>query len=1136
MNLKKFNDVAYLQQLAEDKDQLSIEVRESKGYVLDRMSKHKIFPSLDNLWDDINAYSLLFIIKNYSLNREQIKEVRTFFGYGADNVITKDILSEEEVINYLKEGGILPKNTKLSLEIIKTHYKEINTQYEKDEYNTKTIMTRSLKGISVDHFLSMDSDFLKENKHLFNINPELFKNKKYQNTYKNFVLEVAEEKKYYPDIRSFKNYIFSEDDKAFLEELLAIQKKDRYRMSAYSDFIGYRGFTDLISKEEYFKKYNSENIRGFSDSQIEKNLKLIQKSFLKNIKKISYEPLNELASMEASPSQFKLLLNNDLMKDLFNKMPEIHIGYVDQDRQEAKQKFEQLQFTILNYIVNNQTEQILSKISLKDMAKSINEFAGHHRLRNTPGFGEDATKFYLEIVPKLFNSNDFSVLYGNPEFITRYTVDVIEQIAETHPSVNFLIYLLDYQNEPNRRYNSDKVSVNEIINKLIPKIDKEIVVSLSNYFNYKIPEDIKLESHAVESYQTNILNYKSIEINKMSEVSINLLLDINLEFKDYIISEKKQLDSKFVSRLMRYSENEASMSFLIKYLEINKENVIKDESLFRSIVIHPLGKKMMDFEAPDYEERDYQQFLLQIKELDRLEKDEEPTGEKYYEKPEYKVYEAKKTLIRQKVDELKKSLTFDFLTEKIKKVLKDNNFEEYCVLKDNYLVRDDNANLFAKHVGISSFNKVLKNIEDPAYITALTNSIDFSNKTELKFKKFKEEENHILAELLGTQFKDKIKPLHFFKSEVRGFLNEFIVKNMPVEMFYSYSLRPNIEKEGKSYFRENSLITTPYTNEQLIEGFNKANKIGFFSVREANASYDEIFQENFKGREKEFKDLLSLTKENNHKLYSILTYRTIYRDFHDRKINDITQDEFQANYLKNNYDIETVLKGFKEIINEIDNAKNLDYSKFNKELAFSSISSFIHSTYYDIRTIQGNTEYFSPLTQEDQNKIIDFLFKEAPYFMMEQYKIGTTGVPEYIAENFEKYANINEIINSVLMPENHMKGPSLSLDTRSKSANNRFNDYVDQIVSGMVDHYIKQKKSDELAYISYLFEKNAFTSQLNHDFKYASEANDNDHILNYVTTNPALIDKLKFSQAKFSLESLLAEKSEDKVKIKKHKI
>ena len=1133
MNLQKFNDLPYLHSLAENKDELSKEIKQSKGYILHVMNKNKIYPSLEFLMEDINAYSLLSVIKHYNLSRDQIKEVRTYFSYDADNEITKDVLSRNEVIAYLEDGQTLPENTFLELNLIKKNYKAISTQYEKDEYNTKKIMSRSLKGISSEEFLTLDENFLKENIYIFNINPNLFKNKEYQDKYKELILKIAEEREYYPALKSFKNYIFTKNDKPFLEELLTNEKKDSYRMNSYKNFLDYKGIIELISKQEYFKKYNSYDVRDFTDGEIKDNLEMIQKEFLKNIKKKSYEPLKDLAAFELSPTQQKLIVNNHFMEMLFNKLPEIHISYVDRDNQEIKDKFEQLQLTLLNYVVNNQTPEILSKVSLKDIAKSINEFSSNHMLIHRPGFSENATQFYTEVFPNLLKTSSFNVVYAASEFITKYTINVIEEIANEKPSINFLIFLLDYQNDPKKGYNSERVRVDKIIDKMLPILNRKLVTDLAHHFNYKISTGVILADNPLGNYEENLFNYKFTKLEDMSDLSITLLLNISQEFRQYIINEKKQLDSKFITAFINDSEKKESMEFLVKYLEVNKDSAMQDEDLFRSIVTHPLGKQMMTFESQNYEEKDYQAFLLKVKELNELEEKEKPTGEKYYETPEYKVYEAKHRVINEQIKKLKGGLTFDFLSEKIKQHLKENNFREYCILKDNYLISDENKTIFIKHVARSGFNKVLKNIENPCYIKMLESSVDYNGLTKLRFKKFTERENHILAKLLSNQFEDKVKPLIFFRPEVRGFLNEFIVKNMPLEMFYSYKLRPHIDKEN-SFRMGSSLINNAYTNEQLIEGFNKANKIGFFSVKEPNANYADIFQENFKGREEQFKELLSVSKETNYKLYAILTNSSISKNFYNRSTVEMTQDEFQTNYLKNNYDIDNVLKGFKIIIDEINQAKDLNSDNFNSKIAFSSIQSFIHTTYHEKTKNYNNTEYYSPLESKEKIKIIDFLFKETPYFMMEQHRVGDIFVPTYIAENFEKYIDNNSVINDVLLPPDHMKGQYLSLNTRGKS--NRYNDYVDEITVGMVDCFIKQENLDSLEYISYLIEKDDFNNQLSYDFQYKNGGYNNNEILNFVATNPEIIEKLKISKAKFSLETLLAEKPGHKVQTKRNKI
>lgn len=1137
MNLQKLNDISYLKFLAENKDELNKEIRESKGYVLNVMNRNKIFPSLDFLMEDVSSYSLLSIIKNYNLSRKQLKEVRGYFNNYSQNVITNDILSKDEVLTCLKDGTILPLNTKLDLETIKNNYLELSEQYIKDDYTIKKVMTNSLIGISEEDFFSLDESFLRNNCYLFNINPNLFESRAYGEKYKKYILEENEKNGRYTNIESFRNYIFKNDDKAFLEELLAI-KKSLYRSANYNNYLRFKGFKDLISKEDYFKKYNSSDLTNFSEKEIKENLRSFQNILLKNIKKEEGEPFKVIACYDMDINQQYLLIDNYFIDELINKLKKIKFGYLDVNSFEINKKFDQLKFKYLNYVINNQTEKVLSVTSLTDLASGINYFYEKNYLNQNTELSNLANIFYNSLFIQFLKTDNFIEINQSGNFINRYSVDLISKIAEEKPSINFLIFLIK-NNEKNNNYHIK--SLKSIIDNMIPKLDKKSVLEVTSFFNYKFSKNKINETNSIASYEDNLLNYKDVSFKDLSELSLSILLKESQDFRNAIINKKEVLKSRQVYSLISIAgADKKIMDFLVEYLKINENNVKEDESLLRFITTHPLAKKLMKLESKDYEEKDYKEFLIKVKDLNLL-KEEEEEGEKskndkdYYDSPEYDTYSLKSRVLDKEIESLKKGLTFDFLKEKINSLLKGNNFEEYYILKNNSLVSGNNSDIIFKYIDKLSFNKLLINIEDPSFIKVLEDSFDYNNVTKIKFKEFKSEENNVLAELLCSKFKNDIKPLSFFKPEAKGFMNEFVVKNMPLEVFYSYSLRPEIEGNNRMWLsKQESLINNPYTNEQLIESFNKANKIGFFSLREANIAYHDVFQSNFKGREESFKEILSITKENNHKMYAILAHRSIINNFYDRD-SKMGQEEFQSHYFKNNFDIDTVLKGLKIIINEINEAKDLDYSKFNNELAFSVLDNIIYMTQYDKRD-SGDLEYFSFLDVEERHKIIDFLFKEVPYFTMEHHRVGGIFIPSYIAENFKNYAEIPSIINDILIPKSHMKGPNLSLSERGNNSSNRYNNYVDEITMGMVNFFIKQNKLEYINYISYLIESSNFNEELSYDFKCESGFRDNTQILDFISTNPVLIEKLKICQDKFSLDSLLAEKTENKLQTRKHKI
>lgn len=1140
MNIKKFHDEYYLKDLISNKKELNKIIIESKGYVLHVMEKKKFFPPLDFLIEDNNPYKLLFIIKNYELSRDQIREIRKFFSNSASNKVASDILKQEEVEQYLKENTLLPPTTVLNLETLHKYSPEIQKQFQIDDYSINNILENSVKLLKIDEFLSIDEKILKLNMDIFNAVPHFFNKKIFKEKYIKLLFD--KEKDGYIRLHDFRNFQFMEEDLLLLKSILA---KDEYSYSwvSYQEVLSLKGAGELIDKMEYFRNYNSNNITHFTSSELKAYKTEIQDIILKGIPVDRYDLANYLLKLSASQTQFEYIIDKDFLIQFIKKIEGFSLDNYDLDTQEYKEKSFYFKKIVFSLIVSSfENKKIIDKFSFYDLVKTINSLKEKDSFPTNEILTKDINKFYIATLPKLLNSENFSELLNHhSHFIDKNSIDSIELIAKNNPNINLLTVLLNYNqkmktNNKNYYFNNNNIveRVEKVINYLISSLDRESVKKLTSYYNYNIPLLTLVGNYSIGSYENNFLNIKDVSLKEISEVNLDLLLQVDSSFKKTVLDKKIIIPSVNLKTILNRSlKLNGNLSFLKKYIKINKNQFLEDEGLLTLLIKEPLTKDFIKIDSQFIQIENYKKLLdthNKIIEVNLL-------TEVFYKKGDYesagcKELEKKKKDFEREIGIFKDSFTFDFIKEKIKELVLNKKFEEFLTLKE-YSLTNSHYDIFYSYVNNSNFNTVLKDLENIAYRSLIKSTINRhgSEDNNIQFSNFNQTENSILAGMLlpilaaepeKESYPEKIFQL--FPYNKRNFLNDFIVKNMPLKMFYSYYLSPNVKEE-------NSVLNQVYTNQQIIEAFNKIEKEGnFFNCHDVNISCDKFFKDNFKNNEKAYRELLNFAKDNNPKLYVILGNKEIFSDFLVKNEKKYV-DELVSDYCLENFNIDILIKGFKQIFEEC-KAKNLNYEdrfSYNSSFALSCVRSVIHNTYYDkdINNIRTN---LSPYSTKDSDKLVEFFFNEAPLFLMNSWAVGNiNSVSKHIEINFGKYIKKEDLIDTLLVSCNELSESNFNI-----SKSNGMEDYRAQgYLTGMINHYLQEEKEVELDYISFLIERYVFfQDELNRDVKY----NMYSQTLDFIKDSEDIKNKLNITQSKFSLDNILAEKEEVKNVFKRKKL
>lgn len=1107
---------SFLANLITGPDDLHDEIKNSRGYVLHLLEKEQLFPDINILFDKLSPLSLNFIVKNYELEKEQIKILKPFFSSLSSNKKMNPDLSEDEVLEYLENNIELPRSLILKPEFINKHHKELIKQIDLNEYAYGDIMGNSVKKMSYEEFFSLDKNFLQRNLFFFEERKEWFSRKEFKDLYKELIYAENRRRKQKVDIYDFKNYHFAPDEGNFLEELL--NNVSDFRWNGYDGLLKIKGFSGLMPKMHFFEKYHHKDINIFTEEELgEYNDKIV------DILSSRCKRFSDLFYCSATPDKFKLIVNEKTLGTFLSSFKEFDFHISGSDDQDSKDKLSYLTRLGLEHMIANvENDNILKKFSIYDAVRSI-----EHKFEDRSADEDDkliAVDFFKKVAPKIIKTKNFEELvkYGSNYFVTRNTFGFVEELVESNPTPNLLFVLLhsyavmreDGKNGRSTFHNELVKESKKLIDKLALGLDeknKPTIEKMASYYNYELPKGFCSGNKKYSNVEDNFLNWNSAEQKSRGEFYTELLLEVDPDFSNFIINNKIKLHNNAIFFAINHVEQEKWFNFLKDYNSVHNGELEKNEKLFLSLIKHPEASLLININNDAALNVLWNDFVV-------ASYDKEDSREVYT---------------------LRDKMPFDFVQKKFSEVVQLNNFELLSNI-NKYLSSGDHIQIFYNAVNKMDFNTVMKNLDDANFLSLIDKSISYENNTSISFSKFSDAENYKIAEKLldsGDKFKKPRALFSVFPEEKYGFIRRFVVEKMPLEVFFSYDLHPALgDKESKSFYSGRVLIDGMFAKEEILEAYRNVEKNeGLFANTDVNARLFSFFQHNFQKNEQEFLDLLEIARKDELKLYAILSDGNIFSDFaRNRYGENTTRDEERMKYFKEHFDLEDVKKGLKLVIEEVKSHSNDDYDKkkeFNNSLAISVIDHVVYNTYYDKSGV-SDYEYFSDFTKDENESLTKFLFDEVPMYLLSRHTIGDLHpLSKYIKENFSKFA-----IDGVDGVE-HFLFPNPDFTANHFSLSGRYADYLKDIGNGFVDYHINRGNIDEIMYMSYLIQQNKFLSdEVDTSFRFKPEHGSKySEIVSFFGEDEEIVDKLKICETRFFLERVIDTKFSTTTK-KKNKI
>ena len=1125
---------SFLNEVVKNKELLDTQIEETQGYILYLLKRQELLPPLDFLLDEkeetVSVFSLNFILNNYKLSRSQIGMLRKYFsGYG-DNDIANDVLNEEELTNNLLSGDTITKKTKFTKELLNELSEEIINYYKNnDEDKILNNIHASVKGFTKEDIYNIDSKLLKTfSTTIFNANPEYFEDKKYREEYKKLLLN-----KNRLTFRHFENYVFDDNDKDFLISLII---KDDYR--SYDDWIKIKGVKEILTPLEYFENTYTRHIDNFSLQDLKTDKEKIQDILLSQeyVHKNTYgnrEPqIYEYVKLNASQEQFEIIIDNKFLDKFFKVYNKSYSWSRMDDEREYREKNNHINRLIINKVVEN--PDFITELENYDIHNILSRTAEHYK-SNMYLKGVDAEferifaqcfAIYLKEISKTSNimKRAGNNIYNIMEYSLYFKEVSLENILLENSNINTLLQLAQVIDKQRKNKSHYKKHEEENLSKISILLNKDSVKLIENYTG------VSLKKSKKENVVSNIENdvFKLSVLDDIDEEYLSLLLMSDKKQRKILLDSNKELPFSTLRTLFHNIESEGVESFLITYIKNSKESLSKNDEFKTFILKSPEFKKYYTVEINKEEQINIlEKLLLLYKEKsNREEKNKNlyeefqkknSNGDDYYDSEIYQNYQKESKILDNKIESLSDLISQDFISEYTYTLLVNKDFNKFNEINSMRFRTDS----FLKYINSLDFTTLMENLDNSLFVELIKANIRYNDETDIKLSSFSEKENRVIVDKLLENL--PLSAIFSIISTNEDFYKEILIEKSPHEIIYNYKMRVG------GFYKK------PYSVEEVIKFIQSANSqpdILFAPGVNDGSSLVDMISRNFEKSEQDYLKLVEYAKSNNLKLYTILSSSNCYRDFRPRDPDKLS-DESDADYLKNNFDINKVIDGVEVILNEY-------YEKLTDEnnAAFErgvvpAISRVIWSSYY---THSNSNTYYSVFDKEQSDKLIKVLAKNAPLFLMTCSSIGVyQNLSKHLSENFGDYFD-DISLSDLIYP------------TKNLIENWRNDGWIGKNIGfsldGLINNFINKDKMIELDYFSYLVQQDKFMNEeISYDCrdqkrKYSSIL---DYIYNDYPTNDnyfALSDKLKTCSQKFFFEGLLnkQEKENKPIMKKKNKI
>jgi hypothetical protein len=1064
MNLKNLYDKSWLEKTVENRDELLKEIRQTKGFILNRLKDENLMPKIEWLWQDISSYSVIFIIDNYYLPEEAKKELNEYLNERNQFTITEEKLVATNMQQALEKGISYPHESKLSLSLLKQYPKAVENLMTNDK-NIKSQVRSILNQLTLEELLTIDDKFFTRNFALLKEVSHLMHLDEAKEFYKKVARQVQENLNNKDDARVkkeyalnlFENYIFNDNEKDFLFEL--IKNEEAYRRS-FSLIEKIPSARSLISKEEFFTHFKNDDLSFFSLHETDQYQELISQIWLNDYLSNEVIALDDFLLKKTTLEQFKTIITQEFIEKLYNADKSFHINFNEEESPERKIKDLFVKKALFNIIIKN-PDSFKSNVNIIDFMNIFEQCNKSKQLNDNEKI--QAKQIMNKKFHEALQAENFFSLYNESNVYRPSLYDCFINEAENHPSANLLIMMIKtyLQSGYNGEFTfAQKRKVGEIINQVVSKINDEEVVEISSWMKFPIDTDL-LNKNAPKSpgFSENMLSIEEYHPAQTGE-HMNVFLITEFEkFSQKFIQEKGVLNNYSLKRILNHKEVDR-LTFMHDYIAIHPE-ILNDKELRQ---IFKKNKNMVHYvqESAEEKEKNWSEFLSLVKQCIALQEIEQqkdslkPTKKSDFNTDTQEIKDLKEAM-KVYID----NIDVETFEQKFRNLLNEKEFNIVRFIQ--YSCHFEKKDILIKeYLKTLDYEQWTQNLEQNAFVkiakTILTqgsrmNTIDIDD-AQQAFN---------LASLLSIKMQEPSYNIltSFTQKSRASFIHEFLIEHATKEMFYDFQFQVNTDPHSK----KESLINKPFTNEQILRAYHKMEKNGsVFQDKNFRENEIKLFDYNFVNNELAYHEMIKIAQDYP-KLYVLLSKNDIYRDMVDKEFEN--SEEAQNAYLVKHFNLDILLEGFKEMIEEL---HTQDRTQINTEVLKKASTIFLSGTYYHIYEKGNDPEYASYYNEEQSRQIITLLLEKNPLFLQYYSHIGCLDCSEDVARHYNYYDSIH-VMETFLLTQEYMAAPSFGYT-------GRFKDYTEKICNAIVNDYMNEEKIEEIHYLLHLVKQSQDNKKL----------------------------------------------------------
>ena len=1128
-------------------------IRESNGYCLHQMMRAGLMPPLDTLMECLSPDSLLFIVDYYELNAEQKKKLAPFFLRTLSHSKREALPSEDEADNALREGVLLRKNTVLTIRQLNTFSDEIDQQFALGGDEIADILEASVRSLSLQEFMHLDRNFLKNNVFLFDVLPKNYQDEAYRALYLELRRERSRESRVPLQLDDFKKWPFRLEDRPFLIQL--IQDAQDHRQLSYAEFSQIPGAAALVSAIEFFQNTQTLSIDEFSSTELLLHKQTIQIAWIEQLQE-KPDNLYPLFNFKASTDQFKLIVDLQFGARFYGALSPFSFPDFFRDDPESVEKMRHLKRVL--FLAGVENGHLLDSFSsvyalshdFEELCKHRKSFAGGTEDLELMGRMTDAVlPVLLDSTHPLFveNLRNLSIGWFRSENLSN-----LKHFAQQNPSPNLLFALLkmwEARKEHSTFHSPEGLCPREdwadLIQSVCSTLDPTDAQCLCTPFQFPFTPSAGAVPLA-SSLNNNFLKADYSLFYEYSPDFRSFLMDYDPHFYDRFQQAQLKPDDVLLQHaLSRASTSDRHLELCKKLVNQDPDHARQLPQFYQKLLKH---EKMPHIIRVDEESNTLQLFqaiqselilLRDVSEAVFLAHDLFRQAQKSgTADPHTRQLENNYSLLSERYQGHQKNIqncadqvSFTQVSQWIDAALSQQDYLLYSTLALPVLKTQQVHEKFALHAQTLTHDEFLLALHCPELRSLIKSFASYTRSRPLHLDFGNPATNRQVAQALLCCFPDDPASLLtlFSHQALHGFSNAFALEFLPQQVPYSYSLQPQILKTLDESERSSHSIFHPYTDEQLLQLWRQADSgTGFFNCMDDNARLQNFISSNF--AEDEARYLGFIQKAQRYpKLYCLLINSDLSEQFSvphlgKRKDGDDPRkynlDRIHMDYVHSHFDWDTIVQGVGELLDEIglrtEPPSSHSPHPFYPKQIFRVIDAVIWSTYYDYTDAQNQRHDVSCLTHEQSAQLLQMIYDKGSLFLYGMHTCGSiVDVGEYVGTHIGQMAR-GDAFQKIFLPPPAHRSEHFSL-------RGRFSGYATQLIGGTLRWMLSNPATHELEAVDWLLKLKQFQeTELQYDVQYTSAYHQTaaPDFLQHIAETPELSQLLQIGVERAQLQAL----------------